>query len=55
MKNANLSKTKPEAHVVLEKFLIEKNIAVQISPIYYEEVNGKYVLLAPQLLVSYKQ
>ena len=55
MKNDKLiAKPKEEAHVVLEKFLVDNNIAVQISPITYAEVDGKYVLLAPQLLVSYK-
>lgn len=55
MKNANLSKTKPEAHVVLEKFLEKEGIIVQISPINYAEVDGKYLLSAPQILVSYKK
>jgi len=57
MKNDKLiAETKQEeAHVILEKFLEEKGIAIQISPISYAEVDGKYVLSAPQILVSYKQ
>jgi len=54
MKNANLSKTKPEAHVVLEKFLEKEGIVVQISPISYVMIDNKYVLSAPQILVNYK-
>jgi hypothetical protein len=54
MKNDKLiAETKEEAHVILEKFLEEKGIAIQLSPINYAEVDGKYILSAPQILVSY--
>jgi len=55
MKNANLSKPKEEAIVVLSKFLEKEKIVIKISPISYTQVEDKYVLLAPQLLVNYAE